>query len=80
MSLFTTKKTFKIKQTKKGKFSKGYKTVLFLVFGLPFTPKECLLDGVPVKSLKLGKKHVNGYGVRVPEGFKTLEFLKKTKN
>ncbi len=74
-----TKKTFKIKQSKKGKFNKGYKTVLLLTFGLPFTPKYCLVDGEKVKCLKLGKKQENGYGVRVPEGFKTVEFLKKSK-
>jgi len=71
------KKSFKITQKKKGNFNRGYDTVLLLVFGLPFLPNHCLVDGERVKCLKLGKKQKNGWGVRVREEFKTVEFLKQ---
>ncbi len=74
------KKSFRIKQTQKGEFDKGYDTILLLTFGLPFTPKVCLVDGESVKPLNLGKKQINGWGLRLPADFKTVEFFKKKKS
>lgn len=71
------KNTFTITQTVKGKYNKGYDSVLFLVYGLPFTPKSCLVDGQPFKCLKLSRKQTNGWGIRISAGFKQIIFSKK---
>ena len=73
LHVFTTKSgpnSFRIDQALEGELDDELATFEIKVFGLPFTPEQLFIDGVPIQIID---KEENAYVVVAPADFVTVE-------